>query len=179
MELDPLSAYFSAQLGVCYYHANQFEQAVHHLRGTVATFPDFYMGHWTLGNTYRCLLKMDEAIEEYRKAVELSNQVPIVVAFLAWALYETGEEEEAGRLIKGLEKRSEKEYVPETCIYEYYLLAGDHDQAYRWVERAIREHDNYLPLGLIFPVKKYRIPNEPGYADLIKETGLNRFFQNK
>jgi len=179
VELDPLSGYFSAMLGNTYNYANKFEEAINHLKQTIAAFPNLYLGHWFLGMAYRCVSKLDESVQEYRKAVELSNEIPFVVAFLSYVLYETGNKEEAERLIKNLENRSGQEYVPAMSFISYYLLRGEHDQALKWVERAIREHDGYLPFMTVYPVKEYRIPNEPRFAGLMKIVGLERYFQKE
>jgi adenylate cyclase len=178
-ELDPLSGYFSASLGNIHTFALQFEEAINHLKQTILKFPNYYMGYWFLAAAYRCVSKMDEAIKEYRKAMELCGGIPIVTAFLAFVLYETGNKEEAERLIINLEKRAEKEYAPSTCFIIYYLLKGDHDHAYRWVERAIQEHDGYLPFIITYPLNDYRLPVEPRYADLMKKVGLKRYYQNE
>jgi len=177
VELDPLSGYFSTILGNAYIYASQFDKAINQLKENISTFPNYYFGHWILGTAYRGASKMDEAIQEYRKAIELSNGIPVVVAFLASALYENGNKEESGRLINSLELRAEKEYVPACSFLIYYLLDGDHEQASRWVERAIREHDGYLPLNLTYPVKEYQVPREPGYIALMKKLGAEWYFQ--
>jgi tetratricopeptide (TPR) repeat protein len=175
VELDPLSGYFSAMLGNVYIYASKFEEAINHLKQTVKAFPKSYLGYWYLGIAYRCASRMDKAIQEYRKAIELSNEVPLAVALLACVLYETGKKEAAERLIENLEKISAKEYVPAMSFIQYYLLRGDHDQALRWLERAIREHDGYLLFITIFPIKEYRIPDEPRYNGLMKIVGLERY----
>jgi hypothetical protein len=102
----------------------------------------------------------------------------MVVSFLAAVLFETGNNEEAESLRESLIERAEKEYIPASCFIGYYLYRGDHHQACRWVERAIQEKDVWLPLMIKIPIKEYRIPNEPRYAELMKNTGLERIFQN-
>jgi tetratricopeptide (TPR) repeat protein len=180
VELDPLSGYFNAHLGLMFTYALRLEEAINHLKQTLTTFPNSYLGHWFLGIAYRSASKMDEAIKEYYIAKELSNGVPIVIAFLANALYETGNQEEAESLIKKLEKRSGKEYVPAMCFFGYYLLQSDHDRVYKYLEQAIREHDGYLFHYLVNPIIEYRIPvNESRCADLLKKAGFERFINKE
>jgi predicted Zn-dependent protease len=178
LELDPLSGYFSAQLGEIYLYAYRFEDAINKAKQTISMHPDFFMGHWHLGQVYQCVSRMEEATEEYRKAVELSGGSPMVTATLAGALYKTGRIEEAEELIQGLGKRAEREYVPATGFFVYYSIKGDHEKLYYWVERAIQEHDSWLPHFITYPNKEWRIPNEPGYAELIKKVGLKQYSQN-
>jgi len=178
LSLDPLSGYFSSHLSNIYLFTYRFEEAIYQGKQTISMHPNFYMGHWHLGMAYWCVSKMEEAIEEYRKAMELSGGIPMVMTFLAGALYETGRIEEAEELIQRLEKRVETEYFPATCFTTLYRIKGDYEKVYYWVERALQEHDSYLPFFIIFPIEEYRIPNEPRYAEMIKKIGLKQYFQN-
>ena len=179
MEVDPLSGYFHANLGILYTYSGQFDLAIDHLRLTIEKFPDFYMGHWYLGLAYTFVSKLGEAIEESRKAVELSGGIPIVISYFVVALYVSGKTEEAERLIRALEERTEKEYVPASCFTSYYMLKGDLEKVDRLVDRAIREHDNYLPYLLIHPIKELRYQlNEKKYPDLIKKMKLKERFRD-
>jgi hypothetical protein len=103
----------------------------------------------------------------------------MVVAFLAAILIETGNYEEAENLVESLMIRSEKEYVPANCFTGIFVLKGEHDQLYKCVEKAIREHDVYLLFTIRFPIKEYSVPNKPRYTDLVKNTGLERLFQTE
>ena len=180
VELDPLSGYFNAHLGLMFTYALRLEEAINHLKQTLTTFPNSHLGHFFLGMAYRSASKMDEAIKEYYIAKELSNGVPIVIAFLAYALYETGRKDEAERLLNSLEKRSKEVYVPAMCFFGYYLLQSDHDRAYKYLEQAIREHDGYLFHYYVTPIIEYRIPtSEPRFADLLKKAGLDLFLKNE
>jgi len=179
MELDPLSGYFHASLGIFYTYSGQFDLAIDHLRQTIEKFPDFYMGHWILGIALTFVSKLEEAIEESRKAVELSGGIPIVISTLLHALYGSGKTEDAGHLIRALELRSEKEYVPASCFTNYYMLRGDLEKVDRLVERAILDHDIYLPYLLIHPIKELRYQlNEQKYPELIKKMKLKERFSD-
>jgi len=179
IEVDPLSGYFHANLGVLYTYSGQFDLAIDYLRQTIEKFPDFYMGHWFLGMVYTFVSKLEEAVEESRKATELSGGIPLVISQLVTALYVSGKKEEAGRLIRALEERSEKEYVPAGCFTSYYMLKGDLEKVDRLVDRAIREHDVFLPYLLIHPIKELRYHlNEQKYPDLIKKMRLKERFRD-
>ena len=178
VELDPLNSYFNAELGEIYFYARKFDRAIEQQKWTITMYPDYYLGHYYLGLVYRAVSKMEEAVKEFKTAVKLSGGIPIVVSFLTGAYYEIGKKEEAEELMKNLEQRSEKEYVPAICFISYNLIKGDHDEAYKWLERAIDEHDTYLPANVAFPIKEYRIPNEPRYAALMEKVGLEKYHRN-
>ncbi len=178
VELDPLNNYFNSHLGLIYTYARKFERAIEQLKWTITMHPDSHMAHHHLGIAYRGALMMEEAIKEHEVAVKLSGEIPMNVAFLANAYYENGKKEAAARLISKLEQRRENEYMSAFCFIGYYLLKGDHDQVYHWVERAIHEHDGYLPFNITFSIKEFAVPNEPRYAELMKKVGMERYFQN-
>ena len=178
LELDPLSGYMNSSLGLNYLYNHEPDKAIKQLTRTTTSYPDFHLGHFHLGMAYRCTFKMEEAIKEYELGVKLSGEMPMSVSFLANIYYEVGRSKEAENLINKLEQRREKEYMSAFCFISYYLLKGDHDQVYRWVERAIHEHDSYLPWNIAFPIKEYRIPNEPRYAALMKKVGMEMYNRN-
>jgi adenylate cyclase len=179
LELDPLSGYFHTEMGHKYIYTSQFETAIDQLRKSVEKYPDFYLGHWYLGMAYSCVSKMNEAIEAGRKALELSGGISLVVSFLASAFLMAGSTEEAEELIQSLEKRAETEYISASCLIAYYTLKGDHEKVDSQVDRAIREHDGYLPFLIFHPIKEYRLQlNEQKYADLIKKMKLKEHFKN-
>ena len=80
----------------------------------------------------------------------------------------------AETLIDALKQRSKTEYVPPVCFIPYYLLQGDNDQAYDWLEKAIDEHDTYIYLWISLPIDEYGIPDDPRFYELLKKVGYER-----
>jgi len=178
LELDPLSAYINAWVGEVYWFARQYDKAIEKQRWTITMYPNYFIAHHYLGDVYRGKSMIKEAIEEYEKAVSLSGtNHALGEGVLAMAYYEFGKKEQAEKLIDSLKQRSKKEYVAPMSFYNYYIARGDHDQAFKWLERAANERDTFLLAWRVFPIEKYRIPDEPRYNALMKKAGFEKYQQ--
>jgi tetratricopeptide (TPR) repeat protein len=173
-KFDPLSGFINTMLFATYIWAGRYERAIEELQITIAMNPNYFLAHLQLGHAYLGKLMIKEAIREYNKAVDLSGGTPDVVSRLAYAYYEIGKKEQAEKLIDSLKKRSKKEYVPPTCFFGYHILRGDLDQVYKWLKRAIVEHDSFLLWHIALPFDRYRIPDEPKFNELLKKVGMSR-----
>jgi TolB-like protein/Tfp pilus assembly protein PilF len=173
-ELDPLSSWINTQLGLAYLYAGKFDRVIEILQMTISMNSNYFLAHFHLGIAYRGKLMFKEAIEEFKNAIDLSGDYPMVLAWLACAYYEIGKKEKAEKLINRIQQRAKKEYVPATCFYLYYLIQGDFNQVYSNLEQAIDDHDSFLPWCITIPIDKYQIPGEPRFNELLKKVGLKR-----
>jgi len=117
----------------------------------------------------------EKAIEEFKKAVELSGRLPFPVMLLAITYYEIGEKVEAEELFEILKKRSGNEYVPPLFFFYIHLVRREKDKSLEWLERACKEHDSWPVYMRVIPVDFLRIPDEPEYQDLLKKYGLEKY----
>ena len=177
LELDPLSSFINTSLGHAYYYARQYDNAIEKQRLTITMYPDYFLAHFHLGLAYRGKSMIRETIEEYKRAVNLSGEAPIIVSGLACSYYEIGKKEEAKKLIESLELRLKNEYVSSTCFVLYHILRGDHDQAFKWLEQAINDHDGFLNWHIVTPIEEYRIPDEPRFKALLKRVEFEKYHQ--
>ena len=83
LELDPVSPIINADLGSVYTLARRYDEAIAQLRDTVEMNPQFYRGHWVLGRALELRGATGEAIAEYHKAFELSDDPVVLAAFFA------------------------------------------------------------------------------------------------
>ena len=116
-----------------------------------------------------------EAIEELEKAVDLSGRSPFQVTMLSIAYYEMGKKVDAEKLFESLKKKSRDEYIPSSCFFFVHLVRGEKGQAFKWLERACKEHDSYLCWWRVMPIELFRIPYESKYQDLLKRYGLGKY----
>jgi len=134
--------------------------------------PNYFFAHYCFGFAYRGKSMIEKAIAEFEKAVELSGGVPMMVANLAAAYYESGQKAKAEKLFDSLKQRSRDEYVPPAFFYLIHKVRGDLDQAFEWLERACNEHDIQLPWFSVYPIESLRNPDEPRFKALMKKAGL-------
>ena len=140
LELDPVSPVISLSLGAIYKNARRYDEAVAQLRDTVEMHPDFYWAHRFLGVTLELRGATGQAIAEYRKAFELSND-PVDLALLAHAEVSVGKQNEARQILAQLTEEAKTRYVSGYAFAVIHLALGEKDQALDWLEKAARDHE--------------------------------------
>ncbi len=179
-ELDPLSFYINANVGMMLFYCSHFEEAAEIAQMTITMNPNFYYSHHLLGLALLCqqksgnreaIVEIEKAVVEIEKAVDLSGGNPMEMAILATIYYRLDKKDETEKIYNSLKKRSEEEYVPPICFYMIHINRGEQDLAFEWLERACNEHDSFLPWLRISPTKS-RIPDEPRYKALLRKVGL-------
>ncbi len=174
VDLDPLSNMFNASLGGAYFYGHQFKKAIEVLEKAKKMSPNDFLISYHLGHAYEQEKRFEEAIIEYQKAVEVSGRSALAVSGLAGCYYFIGDSEKADALNYELEERSKSEYIPATMIYAYYKIKGDLNQAYNWLEKAVKDHDSYLQWFNICPTIGHTIPDEPRFKALIEPVVSDR-----
>jgi TolB-like protein/Flp pilus assembly protein TadD len=142
LELDPVSPIISANLGVVCTRARRYDEAIAQLRETVEMHPEFYSAHRFLGWALELKGATSEAIGEYHKAFELSDD-PVVLALLAHAEVSIGKQDEARQILAQLTEEAKARYVPAYAFAVIHLALGERDQALDWLEKAARDHDGF------------------------------------
>lgn len=72
-QLDPLSLFVNANLGIHLYHAHQYDLATDQCRKTLELEPRLAAPHFVLGLIFEQKKRYDEAIEEYQKAISFGS----------------------------------------------------------------------------------------------------------
>jgi tetratricopeptide (TPR) repeat protein len=140
-ELDPFSPIINADLGQNLYVARRYDEAIAQLRKTLEIDPTFYYAHYNLGIALQLKGDLPAAIAEYRKAQQLSDDQFIPV-LLASAKAQLGDKDAAVRLLAELEELSQHRYVLSYSRTLLYLSLGNRDEAVRWLEQAVADHDS-------------------------------------
>jgi len=76
VELDPLSAPISRDLGYAYYEARQYDQAIEQERKALELDPNFMQARSILGRAYVQKAMYDEGIAEFKKTLMISPGQP-------------------------------------------------------------------------------------------------------
>jgi len=142
LELDPVSPIINADVGTIYTLARRYDEAIVQLRDTVEMNPQFFGGHRCLGRALELKGATGEAIAEYHKAFELSDD-PTMLAMLARAEASIGKPNEARQILSQLTEEAKARYVPAYAFAVIYLALGEKDQALDWLEKAARDHDGF------------------------------------
>jgi len=138
VELDPLSLIINADLGQDFMLARRYDDAIEQLRKPLAMDSRFYYARWTLGECLQMKGQLTEAIAEYQKAAEVTDD-PIVTALLAQGYAKDGQQEKARDLLTQLEQLAAHRHVGPFTFALVHLGLGDKERAIDELERAYRE----------------------------------------
>jgi TolB-like protein/Tfp pilus assembly protein PilF len=168
VELDPVSPINRADLGGVYTMLRRYDEAVQQLRSTLEIDPDFYWAHRYLGLTLELKGETAEAIAEYQKAFELSDD-PIMLAFLAHAEANAGRPNEARQILARLTELAKTRYLPAYAFAVVYMALGEKDQALDWLEKNVRDHAS--PAINLITIDPYLDPlrGEPRFQALVSQ----------
>jgi TolB-like protein/lipoprotein NlpI len=140
LELDPLSLIINADLGQDLMLARRYDQAIDQLRKTLAMDERFYYARWTLGEALQLKGQLTEAMAEYQKAVEITDD-PLVMAMLAQGYAKADQHDKARELLSQLERLTTHRRVGPFAFALVRLALGENERAIDDLERAYRERD--------------------------------------
>jgi tetratricopeptide (TPR) repeat protein len=102
LESNPLSLFNRWWMVVMYYLARDYSHAVEQALFMIELDPAYYVGHWARGLVCMEAGNLNEAVAEYGKAADLSNDVPLMLGWLGQALGRAGEAGEARTMLERL-----------------------------------------------------------------------------
>jgi tetratricopeptide (TPR) repeat protein len=152
VELDPLSLVINTDLAVGYTMARRYPEAIEQFNKILAMDPRFYYARWTFGLALQCNGQLPEAIAQYKKAAELTDD-PLVLAYLAQGYAKAGQRDEALKLLAQMEKLATKRYVGARGFALVHLALGEKGKAIDELERAYLERsDPYITFIKVSPL---------------------------
>ena len=144
LELDPLSAAVNADLGWDLYLARRYDEAIEQLLKAVDLEPNYWVSHVLLGRCYEQKGKLPEAVTEFQKAVQIENSIPEVLAALGHGYALSGRKADALKIIRDLQERSKKEFVPSYSIATVYIGLGMKEEALQYLMKSYEEGSFYM-----------------------------------
>lgn len=176
------------------------EQALEEIRRARESDPLSLPINTDVGYIFFCARRYDEATSEYKKTLELNSDFPMALEGLAQTYVESGkpkeavaliarlpddlkhsgtagyvygvagERDEAKRVLAGIMRRSEREYVSPTSIALVHIGLGNTDRALFWLEKSYREHSPDLPI-LSMPYFD-GLRSNPRFVDLVNRVAV-------
>ena len=141
VELDPLSLVVNTDLAVGYTMARRYPEAIEQFNKVLAMDQRFYYARWAFGLALQCNGQMPEAIAQYKKAAELTDD-PFVLAWLAQGYAKAGQRDEALKLLGQIQELATKRYVGAWSFAIVHLALGEKGKAIDDLERAFRERSD-------------------------------------
>jgi len=175
VDLDPLSLAVNQNLADNLSSAHRWDDAIRQYRHTLDLDPTHSDEHNLMAWTFYLSGNVKAAQKEWQtwadSTEDRSAGMEMSQALKLWKC--AGTEAFFNHLAVSGAKRSETEYVPPTFIASNYACSGDRDVAFKWLQKAIEEPDNYvLFLRLDFGCNK--LDSDPRYQQLLKRLKLDR-----
>lgn len=164
-ELDPLSLNIKAGLAFVFYMARRYDQAIEQYQKVVEMDSNFSTAHYMLGNAYLKKGMYGEAIAAFQKS---DFEGPLLLLAVAYAHALSGKKDEAQKILDQM--KSTKEYVPPYDMVYLYASLGDRDQAFKWLEKAMRDKDAVGYLKVDPHMDSLR--SDPRFQEMLRRVGL-------
>jgi tetratricopeptide (TPR) repeat protein len=161
----------STWVGLRYYLAHDYPHAIEQNRDSVELDPNFAAAHLLLGEDYVQAGLRSEAVDELKKAADLSGDSPIYRAQVAVALAVAGRNREALRIAHELEAISRKRYVSPYGLAQIYAALNKKEDTFKWLQAAYDEHAVWMGYLAVDPIfDRYR--SDERFKDLLRRVGL-------
>lgn len=168
LKLDPLSLAINRNIGLVFYTASKYDKAIEASQRTLEMGPDYVYTRLILGLSYSQKSMYMEALEELERE---KYKGQFYLAFAGFAYAEMGKINKAQKLLEELLETSEGQLIRPSVFACLYFVIGEKDQSFKWMEKAHKDHDNYLLYIRIFPASR-NLAFDPLFKELLKKMGL-------
>ena len=172
LELDPLSLVINRNLGTVLYYSRQYDRAIEAFKKTMDMAPDFSEAHAFLGLTYLEKSMYDQALKEIQKEKEVTKgRHPMVDCWIGIVYMRMGKTQKAREILEDMLKRSHEADISPCSLGTLYLILGEKEQGFRWMEKAYEERAVYTLNMNIFPYFD-PIRSDPRFQAILEKIGL-------
>jgi TolB-like protein/Flp pilus assembly protein TadD len=165
--LDPFSSIIQTCAGRILHFAGEYESALNIYSGIAEREPSFVQILLDRGLTHLQLGRFSEALDDFRSAFQLSGGRPVLLALLAHTLAQTGEKEEARRILQQLHSENLSPYYSSLI----YTGLGEPSKALDMLEQAFHERFGLLVYLKVEPLFQ-SLRSAPRFHTLLRRMKL-------
>jgi len=114
---------------------------------------------------------LQQAIDEYKKVIELRPGDPAALAALGYVYARLGQKDETRKILSQLTEISKQHYVPSFEFATIYAGLGDADNAMSWLEKSYRQRESQMPF-IKSDDRLNSLHSDPRFQDLIRRLGF-------
>ncbi len=115
-DVDPFAGYTALMLGWALYYAGECEEALAQLKRSLKLDPALWMTRANIGLVLDRMHRRDEAVAEFRLAVDHSANSALAKAHLAYGLGKCGNKTGAAEILNSLLKLRNKRYLSPSVV---------------------------------------------------------------
>lgn len=169
--LDPLSVPIIQILCYVHYLLGNIRESERLARQALEMAPDHHSILDVLAAIEIERGNLQKALDLLLRAQQLRPEYTITKAFAVGVLYRMGRKEESRKMHDALHAAARTGYVPPFQFAIVHTMLGEKDEAFRWLDRAVKERDSYLRL---IKVEKMLQPlrSDPRYMAILDKMSL-------
>ena len=168
IEVDPLYPLWSSDLGWQCWSAGRYQEAMDATQKALELDPNFDQALCWLGYLYAEKGMFKEAIEAHQKLSDVVGWKWPLVRTYALA----GRKDEARKMLAELlAKEKPTGAVAGWDLGEVYAALDDKDEAFRWMEAGVREHNSFIPWMRANPCYA-PLRSDPRFEELVRRMKL-------
>ncbi|MEZ4413168.1 MAG: protein kinase [Gemmatimonadales bacterium] len=171
VELDPLSSIIRTGVGDALYYGRQYQKSVFHYRMAIELDPRFDGAHTDLARALEALGHFEEARAAYEEGRRLAGGIAGPSFGLAHLAAAAGDEAGARRILAELTAARGSRVVSAWGIGALHASLGDIEDAFTWLETAIKEKASGLMWLRVHP-RLDPIRQDPRYWPMVERVGL-------
>jgi len=168
--LDPLQAMHHALSAQVAFLGRDYRAALGFARHAGVVMSDFWIANLQMAQAYEALGEYDLALDALNRGGMGSGNSK-VISLRGYVLAKIGRVEEAREVATALEELAKTGYMPACAIAMVYAGLGEVNEAFRWLERAIEEHDVHLS-SLPADAKWDVLRSDRRFAEVLRRCGL-------
>jgi len=152
LDLDPVSPIFTIARAEASYYAHDFDATIANANLTLEQAPHFVLAEFWLGSAYREKHMYPESLQHFRNATTLVPNNPGLLMAYGYALAVSGDAQGAHNVLTQLQSLSQHRFVPAIYLAGIYTGLGDKNSAFRWLDKAVTEHNDRLIYLKVDPI---------------------------
>jgi len=178
VEADPASLSTQWAAVVTAYLVGDYQRAIDACERVIAHDPAYVDGYRWRGKARFAAGDVERGLSDLQAAGRLGHALPWLPAEIAAALCLTGQFDEARQIRDDLVQQSERGWIPPSAIVVVEQALGNHDVAFRWLERAYETRDF---LCVVLPLEgavlasvpgRPRFVDDPRWQDFVRRVGM-------
>ncbi len=170
-ELDPFSPINAVWLAEVLRYYGETDASIQLHLETLASFPDFFLGHYHLAFAYIDAGRFAEADRHRVQAVALSHENSLTLSLQGILQAAMGDDAGVHQTLEHLLQMKRDKYISSANIASVYAALKNEDKAIEWLETGLAERDPNLTWIKFDKEFEFLTPN-PRFQNLLREVGL-------
>jgi TolB-like protein/Tfp pilus assembly protein PilF len=170
-ELEPLSGYFNASVGLALYFSRRYNDAADQFLKGIDLDPGNLWSHMWLVDLFEQQGMHPDALYHRQTLLTLAGKNELAVE-IGQEFQRSGYQGVLLKCLAELHQQSQRRYVSPLDFATIHARLGEREKALDWLEKAFSERTLYLSFLKVNPTWE-SLHSDPRYADLLRRIGLS------